>query len=272
MSVPMSDSKLTHTAPSFRRFTRAAVAAIVALGVLAPTVFGNSYAGWGAAIEKLGIKGYIEQHTLGTVAGSDLVASWFGLCANACNAQPYADSGSGVQWVQLGMYQGSFSGASSPSAVRMYYENMDPCGDYHSLDVGAPPSNPYRFVVWYPGGGSHLYTCANGAPYNAYTFNFRKGGTTAPVFATGWMSTSDGLAQANIEWHGSPTQSTIYFGCSAGSCGDSDFGVRVLQHNGTDWVDKWSAITIGPSNPPWRRTFNSYWSFRTCQTQAVCSQ
>jgi hypothetical protein len=152
----------------------------------------------------------------------------------------------------------------------MYYENMDPCGAYHSKDLGAPPSNPYRYVVWYPGAASHLYTCSNGAPYNGYSFSFRKGGTTTPVFAYGTMSTNDGRADANTEWHGSPTQPWIYFGCSSSSCSDPAYGIDVLQHNDVDWVNNWSADPIGPSNPPFLLTLNQYWSFKTCQTTTGC--
>jgi len=255
-----------------RSVGRSGATALIALTLLAPAVLGNGYAGWSAAYEKLGIKGYIKQPVSpGGNISTGFISSWIGVCAYDCLEQPYADGGSGYQWVQLGMYQGALGDVVSTSSVHIYYENEDPCGDYHNLDFGAPPSNPYRFAVWYPGGGTNLYHCGNGAPYPAYTFNFRKGATTTPVFAYGHMSTIDGRADANTERSGTPALPTSNFGCSTSSCGNTAYAIEVLQHNGVDWVNNWSAESRGPANPPYRHTFVNYWSFETCATQSACS-
>ena len=80
------------------------------------------------------------------------------------------------------------------------------------------------------------------------------------------MSTEDGRADAATDTTGSPDQGTNKFGCSSSSCDDVDYGIKVLQHDGTSWVSNWSAVSITPDNPPYRHTWNSYWSFQTCNS------
>lgn len=223
----------------------------------------RSYAGWASEVQKLGIKGYIKQPVVSPIFSSaDL--NWVGLCSDGCTSNSYVDGGSGLEWVQVGLYQGEFAGGSATTSVHIYYENMDPCGNYFADDLGAPPTNPYRVVVWNDGNGTSTYSCG-GHTYTAYKFRYRLGPTSNPAISfIGKMRTIDGRADANTELHGLPTMGTNKFGCSSSTCNDTDYAIKVLQHDGVTWTHTWNGNPIGPDNPPYRNTVNFNWSFHTC--------
>lgn len=109
--------RATHARP------RSILLGSVTLGLIAAllvphTTLANSYAGWAASADKRGIRGNIGQASVAPIYG-EAVISWVGLCAFSCTSQPYADSGSGLQWVQLGVYQGEFAVGSSPGSTHM---------------------------------------------------------------------------------------------------------------------------------------------------------
>ena len=226
----------------------------------------HSYAGWATTSDRQGIKGYIQQVDPGTIAAGEAVLSWVGLCAFVCTAHAYADGGSGLQWVQLGMYQGDFACCASSASVHIYYENMSPCGDYYSGDVGAPGPNPFFFQVHYDEEGVKSFHCANGAQYNGYQFNYKKGSGSSTAFYSGVMQPNDGRADANTELLNTPAEDISKFGCSSSSCSNQDFGIHLHGPNSWFlWDTGTAARSIGPDNPPYRNTFNSYWSFKTCK-------
>lgn len=200
----------------------------------------------------------------------EAVISWVGLCAFSCTSQPYADTGSGLQWVQLGTYQGEFAVGSSPGSTHMYYENVDPCGDYYKDDLGAAPY-PYWYMVKYDGDGLENFRCANGVPYYAYVFAYKKGAAGTNPFFYGAMDTLDGRADANIEYHATPAAGVTYFGCTSFTQCDNEAAGIEVQGDGGNWDLCCANVdSIGPGNPPYRKTFNNFWSFKTCRLSSSC--
>jgi hypothetical protein len=231
----------------------------------------RSYAGWSANADKLGIRGYIQQPDSGSVPGES-VASWVGLCGYSCTDHAYADGGSGFQWVQLGMYQGTFACCDSVSVVSQYRENVDPCGTYYSHDLTPPDQNRQWYSVRWDGHAAWPFNCPDGTRFLGYVFAYKKGSPSNDPFWYGVMATNDGRADTYTEYHDTPPQATTYFGCySPGSCNDQAYGLEIQDQNGT-WVSWQGAATSiqGPDNPPYRHTFNQYWSFKTCKTAAAC--
>lgn len=119
--------------------------------------------------------------------------------------------------------------------------------------------------VKYTGSGLHLYHCPGGIPYYAYEFQFKKGSGTSTPFIYGNMSTNDGRAYALTELHDGSSGPTAYLGCASPSnCDDPDFGIEIQAQSGAWNLCCQSAVPQGPNNPPYIRTFNTYWSFKTC--------
>ena len=263
-----------HRGPlALRRFTLAFTAALVALAVIAQPALATtfSYAGYNAVADKHGIRGYIQQGDSGNVTG-EAVLSWVGLCGYSCSVHSYADSGSGLEWVQLGMYQGEFAAGSSTAVVSQYYENVDPCGTYYKDDLTPPDQNRQFYSVKWNEQSAQTFYCPNGAPFSGYTFELKKGQPSNNPFFYGVMGTNDGRADANTELHDTPPEAIAYFGCySPGSCNNQNYGLELTNQAGDGWV-LWqgNANSIGPDNPPYRHKYNDYWSFRTCGSAAEC--
>lgn len=251
----------------------AASVAMISLALAAPPAFAVTfrYAGVSATSDKLGIRGYILEPTRSDPvdSNSDWIGSWIGLCAYSCTNHSYVGSGSGLQWVQLGMFQGLFKGGYSPSYVHLYYENEDPCGAYHGDDVGSPSSNPLWFRVQYDGSGLHNYTCANGTAYTAYRFEFKKISSGSTAFYTGKMLVTNGRADANVELHNSPAQPNIYFGCASSSTCLSDYGIYTQSSSG--WSLMNSTSNEFESTPPFLQIIHGDYSFKVCGTYGPCS-
>jgi len=253
---------------------RSLVAALSVLLLAATSVSASGYpgvAGWSAANPKEGIRGYIRQPTDGIKV--DAVASWIGLCDDDCANQNYVIGGAGPVWVQLGLVQGDWRGGSARSAVQMYYENVDPCGDYYSEPLGVPPSQPYFFVVKYDGSGIQHLDCPDGTPYLGYMFAFKKGSSANNPFFVGSMNSTMGRADAETEVDSGATQPTTNFGCQDfAQCDNSAYGIETK--NSTGWhlccTNATSKPSSGPDDPPWRYTYHEYWAFKTCQSQAAC--
>lgn len=259
-----------------RRITLALATAVITAALLAPPVLGvaNRYAGWAGPVDKLGIRGYILQPATGTSITGEAVISWIGLCADMCSPQPIVGGGGNTyyQWVQLGMYQGEFAAGSSPTSVHVYYENVDPCNVYWKDDLGIPYSNPHWFRVMYDDLGQRNYTCPNGVPYTGYRFGYKKGHVpTADPFVYGVMSVTGGRADANVELHETPVIPTVYFGCASTATCLSDYGIEMKGSGGNWHLCCDSPLSIGPANPPYRKTINNYYSFKVCPTLALCS-
>lgn len=255
-----------------RRFATVAVGVLFLMGFATDTTFAvvKKYAGVIASGQKQGIRGYILQPDSGTVSSPETVLSWIGLCGNNCAAFNYYNGDpDGPVWVQLGMYQGDFKGGTSTTSVHVYYENMTPCGDYHADDIGIPVSNPYWFRVQYNGGGLQSFTCDTiSGPHTGYKFGYKKGSSTNADFFQGWMTTLDGRADANTEWHDTPPQATVYFGCASSATCLPDYGIGVRSLS--QWGLCCSAVSEEHGNPPYMHLISVYYSFRTCQTSGAC--
>lgn len=144
----------------------------------------------------------------------------------------------------------------------MYYENVDYCGSYYKQDLGAPPSANYFYSIKYNGAGRKRYNCPNTVPFYGYTFEYRKGSSSTPFFY-GVLSTGSGLAMAKTEVQGNPPLSLVYYGCSNLSCNDTPYAIMLFLSAWSLWT---ASSTSSNGNPPYLRTFNSYWSFKTCPT------
>lgn len=238
--------------------------------ILVGTAVGANYTGWGPTAVKGGIRGYLMQATYPTF-GNGAVFSWLGLCGYGCVKTAPVDGGSPqLQWVQTGLFQGYFAGGSSLSAVHMYYENKDPCNDYYADDIGAPPDQPYFFLVKYDGAGAKTFHCSNGTPFTGYSFLYKKGSSASTPFYWGVMGTDDGRADANTEWNSPTYYPTSYFGCrTSTNCTNSAYGIEVY---GSSWkLCCGNPRSIRPANPPWRHTYSDYWGFKSCGTEVLCS-
>ena len=160
----------------------------------------------------------------------------------------------------------------------MFYENKQQCGHYIGVDLGVPPSQPYFFsikntgnLVGYPCidiDGHYLYTTTG---YEVY---YKKGSSSNDPFFVGYMSSSTGQADANTEWQGDFPLSHSYFGCRAvGDCNNSAYGIEVKGPSGWNLCCA-NERQIGPGQPGWPPlwiyTYNDFWSFKTCPTEAYC--
>jgi len=126
-------------------------------------------------------------------------------------------------------------------------------------------------MVKYLGDGLQTFHCPNGIPFGGYNFAYKKGSSANSPFVYGVMSTVDGRADANTEWHGSPNQPNIYFGCQFSTdCDDTDYGIEIQSASGSWALCCNNVESRGPSNPPWRQTFHNWWAFKTCQTSGSC--
>lgn len=168
-----------------------------------------------------------------------------------------------------GPWQGE---GGSAVASHGFYENVDPCHEYHAESVGFSPNvNAQFFLVKYTGDGLEgPFTCpgTQSPNYYAYKFQLKKGSPNNNPFFYGYMRTLDGRADANTEVHGSPPIPYSYFGCdSAGSCSDADYGVEVYGTSGWNLCCA-NERSIGPANPAYRHTYDQYWAFRTFPTSS----
>lgn len=213
------------------------------------------YAGWQTNSPVPGIRGYIEKNTVSGFSGSEAVFDWINLCGSPCSG-----------WAQTGVYQGSFAGGTSYSAVHIYYENVDPCGDYYAGDKGAP-GTPFSFYgLEYGNGGRQQFSCSGGELFYGYLFNYRKGSSTATPFFHGVLSVSAGDAGAKTEVQNNPPLGTSYFGCSsATSCNSTTYALQLRTSTST-WLPWQQASTSSNDMPPFLHTYNNYWSFKTCAT------
>jgi hypothetical protein len=255
------------------RGTTLRVTVAVAVAVFASTsstlALTRAYAGWHAASAKEGVRGAIVMPAVASSITGEAVISWVGLCGDFCANNPYVDYGTGKQWVQLGVWQGEFGAGSAPTSVHMYYENMDPCGDYYVDDLGTSPST-FWGQVRYDGAGLQQFQCGSGIPFWGYVFAFKKGSSANAPFVYGVMQTEDGRADANTEWHNTPAAGNTWFGCSTSTqCDNSAWGIQV--NGGSGWSNCCqNASSIGPANPPYRLDFHSYWAFKTCRFASSC--
>ena len=245
------------------------------MSVLADT----TYAGWGATSDKEGVLGYISQDDADNYVSIN--ASWIGLCSTGCAALvPVNGYTKHAEWVQQGVIQGSnWAGTgASPTHVRFYYENWNPCNEYFALADAAAPSSPYFFQIKYAGTSLTLHHCGNGFPYYAYNFNYRRGSSTVPFFG-GALQTTDGRADANTEVHENQPFGNAWFGCKAAyTCDNDNYGIEV--NGGSGWNLCCSTPrAIGPvdvahepgSQNPYRFTYNLAWSFKNCSVAASCT-
>ena len=153
---------------------------------------------------------------------------------------------------------------TSLGAVHVYYENVNPCGDYWAGDKGAPAFVNQAYYINYDGLGSVVVGCNNGSHRNGYSFLYRKGTFGSAPFFTGYMSGPDNYASAMTETVNNPTINTDYVGCQGpGACSISGFGIHVLTAPST-WNSWTGPATAIHDNPPWLHTYNNYWSFKTC--------
>jgi hypothetical protein len=236
------------------------VAALVAaafLGhLLAPNVAAvlPDYGGWQTTGNWKGILGYLRQSGSVPIPGKAHFV-WINLCKhNSC-----------AEWVQTGTHQGDFAGGNSPSAVHMFYENVDLCGAYYKADIGVPPAPDTRYLLNYDGAGAMTFSCG-GVPTTGYGYEYRTGSSTSTPFFFGVMSTSDGLALAKTEIQGSPIIGNDYFGCDPSLvCTNTAYGMRLFDGSvWSTWTPGLAASVSSSANPPYLHTFNNYWSFRTC--------
>ena len=232
---------------------------------------GFSYAGYHSAADKHGIRGYIQQLDSATVARDTAIFSWIGLCAYGCSEHSFSNGGSGYQFVQVGMYQGYSAAGNSPSVVSQYYENVNPCNQYFKDDLTPPDQNRQFYSLKWNGNSAGSFQCPDGTAYSGYRFEFKKGQPTNDPFFVGRMGINDGEAAAMTERHGTPIMDKAFFGCySPGSCNNQSYGLNLTNDAGTGWV-LWQGFAHSiEDNPPYRHTYNTYWSFRTCHTAADC--
>jgi hypothetical protein len=214
----------------------------------------HHYAGHAGTAVWFGIDGYLRQSQTAPIPDTTAHWVWIGLT-----------NGDASEWVQTGTYQGSFAGGTSLAAVHIYYENMNPCGDYFAKDKGAPPSANYPYYINYGGQPSQTIGCNDGSHRTAFAFPYRKGSFGNLPFFTGFLSWTQDYPQALTETYFYPTIGTDYLGCqdSGGVCFNQSYGIHVYTQNST-W-----AIWTGPAgyvnaNPPYRHTYNNYWSVATC--------
>lgn len=79
----------------------------------------------------------------------------------------------------------------------MYYENVDACGVYWADNEGAPPSQPYFFLVRYTGSGLLQGDCPDGSNFRAFEFMYKRGSPNNSPFFYGLLRTQDGRADGN---------------------------------------------------------------------------
>lgn len=236
---------------------RRSVATAVALAVwlaLAPTVLGvNIYAGYQSTSLWQGINGYIRQSATVSTTASHFV--WINLCESTCD-----------RWVQTGTFQGNFAGGNSPSAVHMYYENVDSCGQYAALDIGTRENVNQAYYLSYNGTGGYSYYCGDGVYRTTYTFEYRRGSWSNPPFFYGRLRSNQGIAMAKTEAQGSPPLNTDYFGCKVvPDCNDAGGGLHL--YNGSTWptwTSSLSGATASTGAPPYLGPIQTYWAFKTC--------
>ncbi len=224
-----------------------------AFAIAAPVTLATNprYGGYATSNYYSGVSGYIDQSV--TSSTTAFHAAWITICPNS-------DCG---HWVQIGTYQGDFAGGSSPSAVHVYYENADACGDYHVLDKGVPNLHNYPYAVYWNGGSSRLQLCNNGDHRLAYDFAFRKGPIPNVPFAFGTIGASSGTAEALTELQNSPPEGTDWFGCDDSHlCTSSTWGMQLFT--GSSWQSWTSPSTKFENLPPAVHTYHNYWSFKTC--------
>ncbi len=214
------------------------------------------YAGYDSSSTYLGIDGSIDQSTTGTVSSPAHHADWINVCGN----------GSCMKWVQLGEFQGTFPLIQSPSAVHVYSENTDQCGRLTEVNDGAPAVNWQMFYLTYDGSGSHNQTCPNGNPSTFYVYEFRTGSFTSVPIYYGQIPDISGTLFDSTEIYPDQTVPlhTDYFGCESPPSDCDTHAHAIHTYNGAFalWTYDYTARTSG--NPPYRDTFNSAWSFKTC--------
>jgi hypothetical protein len=203
------------------------------------------YGGWQTTGNYQGVNGYVYQALTGSTTG--MHASWINLCAyNDC-----------AHWVQLGTYQGTMTAGVNPSAVHVYYENVDACGDYYVDDRGAPSSANQLYWLYRYSSSSYQQTCNNGSHHTAWDFAFKMGPLVVNPFHYGTLPTSTGLALAKTELQNSPPENTDYFGCdSSHTCGSSSgYGMKLMS--GGSW-STWTASSVhSNAQPPFLHTYKN---------------
>jgi hypothetical protein len=109
------------------------------------------------------------------------------------------------QWAQVGVYQGSVGGSSSPSSVRMYTEWIDTCGYYNFDDIGSAgnPPNYVWFQVNYTGSYTSAY-CGG-----SYLWAYRVGLATNPPVRTSYMSVNAAPPDAFTEHYFESARSAL---------------------------------------------------------------
>lgn len=242
------------------RVASIAIASVIALlHTQVAMAVAPSYAGWVTTSNWKGVAGYMRQSTTVPILSSQVHFMWLNLCASGCG-----------QWVQTGTYQGAFAGGTSLGSVHVYYENVDPCGSYYVDDLGAPVAADYKYFISLYSGPQN-FTCANGVPFQGYTFAYRMGSSTSPPYFFGVMSANSGPAYGNTELQGSPlpTINTDYFGCSPTfDCNNPDYGFRLYDGTWHTWTSSLASSFSFNGNPPYLHTYNNYWAFKTCR--ATC--
>lgn len=213
----------------------------------------RAYAGYGSNATWSGIDGYLRQSTSVPLSGTQAHVNYINVCGLNC-----------ATWVQTGTYQGlSPLGDHNYTAVHVYYENVDACGDYYFHDQGAAPSADYPYYLTWDGGSSYQQTCFDGSRHIAYLWQWRKGSVTSTPFFIGDLGFTAGQASAATEVHDGATIGTDYYGCDPNkACSSGGYGIHVFS--GSSWSSLTNASAIGPYNPPYLRTFHNYWAFATC--------
>jgi hypothetical protein len=214
----------------------------------------SAYAGYVGTTTYRGIDGYIRQSGTVPLSGLQGHAVWINLCNSTCS-----------EWAQTGTYQGTFEGGSSLSAVHVFHENVNPCGEYTADDDLAPASANYPYYINDDGQGLRTLVCPDGSHLSAYRFLYRKGSFGATPFFTGYMSSNYNDPSAMTETHDAPPINTDYLGCQApGVCSNGSYAIHVYTASST-WIS-WTGPTDPPyhSNPPFLHTYHNFWAFATC--------
>ena len=213
---------------------------------------GNTYAGQSSSTQVSGIRGYIWATAAVLDDPVHLAQIHF---INLCRTT------SCTSWVQIGGYQGAITTISSPTAIHMYAENLDGCGNYGVRDLGAVPINPpNEFYAITDSGVNATIDCMSQRKWY-----LRYGSLNNPPSYIGYMSGALGIPIAETELHGGENMNTDYFGLSNTHAVDDTYGLRVLM-SGT-WK-LWTAANVpgtGPINdaPPYFVQKKAWTAFQT---------
>ncbi|HEY7025162.1 MAG TPA: hypothetical protein VH371_09400 [Candidatus Limnocylindrales bacterium] len=251
--------------PDRHNLASAAFLSLVTLLTLAGVASANPSTGWYSTGNKEGVRGYISQglHSA-AITGANGILAWMQICASLCQPIENAKGEFTVEKEQIGEYQGQWNWGSSPSAVRMYLEIFDACGDYFPIDLGVPSYDPEFFLVKYDQAGLTEHFCQSGEPIWGYNFQVKKDSVTSSPFNGAIMFATSGAAKEVTEIQGAPASPwpNNYFGCegrggSLCGSGNEDYGIEWF--NNGSW--KLAGTSSDQTSYECKTTYDQSWAF-----------